>query len=109
MLTQVPLQSWKPGVQLQLPKVQTPPDGQVLPQLPQLLRSTWVSTQPPGHAVRPAVQERHVPAMQVPLQTLPQLPQLFWLSTEMQMPLQFWKPGVQPHCPLMQTPPLGQR
>ena len=47
--------------------------------------------------------------MQVPLQTFPQLPQLFWLSTEMQMPPQSWKPGVQLQLPKVQTPPLGQR
>lgn len=103
------MQSWKPGVHPQLPNVQTPPLGQRLPQLPQLLRSTCVETQPSGQAVSPAVHERQLPPIQVPRQKFPQLPQLSWLSTEMQMPPQSWKPGVQLQLPKVQTPPLAQR
>jgi hypothetical protein len=51
-LTQVPLQSVRPGAQVQAPLTQEPRPHEV-PQAPQFAESLWVLTQRPLHTVLP--------------------------------------------------------
>jgi hypothetical protein len=76
--------------QPQSPPLQVSPDGQTLPQLPQLLASVWVSTHLLSQQLFGGPQEAepqpHAPALQASPggQALPQAPQLFtsvWVFT----------------------------
>jgi hypothetical protein len=66
---------------VQLPAVQVAPGSQLVPQLPQLWLSVWVSTQMLLQTVElaPVHSAAHEPAEQygvLPLQAVPQAPQL---------------------------------
>jgi len=63
--THLPLQTICPTGQSHLPAVQTWLAAHTIPQAPQLLRSLFLSTQPPLHSISGDEQEfRHFPALQ---------------------------------------------
>ena len=61
-----------------MPKLQTWPPVQTLPQLPQLFGSCWVRTQTPLHLVKPPPAHWQLELTQMPLgpQLIPHPPQL---------------------------------
>jgi hypothetical protein len=109
---QAPLQKAKPEAHSHLLLLQKVPVGHFWPQVPQLLLSTLVLTQPPEQLVGVLAGQEIV---QVPLeqtspdlQTMPHLPQWRWLPFgSTQRPLQSNWPGAQEHFPETQeVPPL---
>ena len=110
-------QSWRNPWLRQVPAWQTVPVAQMLPQVPQLFSSSWVSLQVPEQTVYPAGQMQALPPqISLPPQTLPQAPQLeasvvrstqpapqeVWLdSLQMQVPAEQIAPDPQmfPHAP----------